>query len=93
MKSPSVAIIIKHGHRFNEACQCGKSLSASGMGVSYYCIQANGPSERWGLPDLLEITPECFTTHGELAARYGIEHLSLTAMARAMDRFDWVIPY
>jgi hypothetical protein len=92
--SQTIAILLKHNHRLDDARCCAATLMDAGARVVFICLCSrqcrNG---LWKIVPLFETTAPCDTSGPNLAGRYDLDHLSDAALVKLLKTADWVIPF
>jgi hypothetical protein len=92
--NPTIAILLKHKHRLNDARHCARMLMGSGASVTFFCLcRERCPDDLWNIMPLLATHAACYTDNPNLAERHGVDCLTDTDLVRHIKSADWVIPF
>ena len=92
--SPTIAILLKHKHRLDDAQHYARILMQAGASVAFFCLcRERCPDGLWNFMPLLATRAVCYTDNPDLAKRHGVECLTETALVRHIKSVDWVIPF
>lgn len=90
----TIAILLKHKHRLDDARHCARTLMDTGASVVFYCLcRQRGPAGLWNIMPLLATHAVCYTDDPDVAERHGVECLADNDLVRYIKSADWVIPF
>jgi hypothetical protein len=92
--SQTIAILLKHRHKLDDALHWAALMIDSGATVAFYCLCRNRcRNGLWNLLPLLDTEAACYTDNPRLANRYDLDCLTDVALVRHLETVDWVIPF
>jgi hypothetical protein len=93
--SQTIAILLKHRYKLDDALHCAALMIDSGATVAFYCLcRRRCRSGLWNLLPLIDTEEAaCSTDDPRLAKRYDLDCLTHAGLVRHLKTFDWVIPF
>jgi hypothetical protein len=93
-ESQTIAILLKHEHKLDDALHYAALLIDSGATVAFYCLcQRRCRNGLWNVLPLLDTEAACYTDNPSLAKRYDLNCLTDVGLVQHLKTVDWVIPF
>ncbi len=92
--SRTIAILLKHEDKLDDALHYASLLIDSGAKVGFYCLcRRRCRKGLWNVLPLLDMEAACYTDNPRLAMRYDLDCLTDAGLVHHLKTADWVIPF
>jgi hypothetical protein len=92
--SQTIAILLKHEHKLDDALHYASLLIDAGAEVAFYCLcRRRYRNGLWNVLPLLDTEAACYTDNPDLAKRYDLDYLTDAGLVHHLKTVDWVIPF